>query len=210
MPRRVVSAVLPFVVAAVAFAGCSRIFGGTRTDVTKRSAAMVLLPGAAEVVYYDVRDESGETENESLDYTLRAPFPAESVICSVVAELAAAGWRPTIDDSGTPSRPSSFTHGWRVSSRLDPRSGTRVHLDQWIADFVNGTGDRVMYALIFSYPEAGLVDRENLKVGGLRLPGKTALPHDQLRWRNAATVPAGEGPRVAVDEPASCGESGGK
>jgi hypothetical protein len=169
---------------------------------------MVLLDGAQEVVYHDNYDPAGRPELEQISYRLDVPFPAADVVCRVSQHLARDGWRPlqrTHDDAATPS---SYTQGWRV---LINRRGSadEHHVDLWDAEWVNADGDLLSYSLTYRYASAGPANRTRLRVGGMRQPAHTVSPADRAKSAGGGEVAAGEPPRLAPGEPASCGPEPG-
>ena len=186
--------------------GCLRA-PTARTDVSKRSPGLILLPNALDVQYYDTLDEKGDPWSEQLSYHLAAEFPAADVVCSLTEQIQRAGWRPLREDDSKPGTPSSFVSGWRVLLTHD-RAGKPVLVDQWIADWVNNSGGFLLLALTYRHPVNQPTNRGLLQVGAIREPAglATTTAREAARRRVAPIVPAGEPARVSSES--TCKQGG--
>jgi hypothetical protein len=133
-------------------------------DLSRKSAALVIPPGARDVQY------ALFTGIETAGYQLDARFPATEQVDAIEQTLRANGW-------ARDARPGSFV--W--SRYVDARSSTRVDVDHWRGVWKSATGEEAEYILEFRGNRDGPL-HVFAQVGGKvqedRSTGTSASPED--------------------------------
>lgn len=146
----------------LSFVTILNIYGCERAE-QKKSAnypdALILLPNATNVKYYEL---GGSLQ---LTYKVKVDYPASNVIEAISNKLGQDKWHILKEDFLNPGSSSSHVGGW-YSYENATKSPTQIdHL--WKADWENQAGDIVTYVFLYQYGKNERKDLNNLTVYGI-------------------------------------------
>ena len=143
-------------IALLCISGCG---GAEQKRPVNYPDALILLPNATDVKYYEL---GGSLQ---ITYKIKADYPAASVIEGISNKLKQDNWHILKEDFLNPGSPSSHVSGWS-SYENATKSPTQIdHL--WKADWENKSGDIVTYAFLYQYGKKENKDLNNLTVYGI-------------------------------------------
>jgi len=128
--------------------------------------ALILLPNASEIRYYELAG------TYQLTYRVSVEYPAKPAIAAISEELKRLNWAPLGEDYLNPGLSSSHVRGW--TSFEDATKKPRQTVHQWLADWENQTGEVVTYGFRYQYESGKTEDLRHLTVIAIFIPAPLA------------------------------------
>jgi len=150
-------------VAIAYFAGCDKSLDKKPKNYPD---ALILLPNATEVKYYELGGSSQVT------YKVSADYPAADLIATISNQLKQSNWNALKDDYLNPGLSSSHVRGWSLFEDGTKKPPQTVH--QWLADWENQTGEVVRYGFRYQYESGKTKDLRHLTVIAIFIPAPLA------------------------------------
>jgi hypothetical protein len=150
-------------VAIAYIAGCDRSFDKKPKNY---SDALILLPKATEVRYYEL---GGSFQ---LTYKIATEYPAADLIATISNQLKQGNWQPLKEDYLNPGLSSSHVRGWTSFQDGTKKPPQIVH--QWLADWENQAGEVVRYGFRYQYESGKTKDLKDLAVIAIFMPASLA------------------------------------
>lgn len=129
----------------------------------------VIAPGARDI---DQRVFQG---NDQLIYRLEAEYPASDALDLIKARLAKFGWKPLKEDWLNPGLPNSIVRGWMFFE--DQTTKPKSTVWTWQSDWINSTGDVLLYSLEYRCPGdlcRSTYNLHDLRVLSIHIPAELA------------------------------------
>ncbi len=146
------------------------IFFGCQTKPSQNpknySDSLIILSGASNISYAKI------DSTDQVMYTIKAEYPASTVINELQSKINGNGWSPLKEDFMNPGIPTSIVRGWTKFEDASKQPNTEVHA--WVTDWQNKKGDILQYHLTYRYPIKSQPDMSSLKVVAIYIPADTA------------------------------------
>ncbi len=145
------------------FTGCDKSFDKKPKNYPD---ALILLPNATEVRYYEL---GGSFQ---LTYKIAAEYPATDMIAEISSRLKQSNWHVLNEDFLNPRLPSSHVRGWTLFEDSTKKPSRTIH--QWLSDWENQTGEVVRYGFLYQYESGKTKDLRSLTVIAIFMPASLA------------------------------------